>query len=287
MWIIYGLIASITVSFQAVFIKKIVSRMSPVLAGSTIFLGAIPFLLFLIPLMPIGSIGPNFWWALLGTSVLNVIGHSIFFYVNSKEDVSFLAPFAAINPALTMAISILTLGEHPKVLDILGVLCIVVGTMFLEKKKGKSQFESLALLIKKRNVQLVLFAYILWAISPTFEKTAVLSTQNNNPLALMFGISTLTGLGIMAVGWKSDKHPIVSYVKNFKLIAILGATSAVIQLTAYQAFSQAPLGPATAVFRTSMIFSVIFARFMLGEKDASARLGATLLMFAGVVLLML
>ena len=152
-------------------------------------------------------------------------------------------------------------------------------------KSKKGIFGPIKALAKHRGVQLSLLAYLLWAISPTFEKTAIFHTVPQvPPFAPLVGMIGAIVIYTPLVA-KLSKKPVVILKRYLKLFVLSGFIGGIGMAAAFIAFSLANLGFVTAVFKLSMIFTVILGWLFFKEKDIKDRLLGSAVMLAGVILL--
>ena len=129
-------------------------------------------------------------------------------------------------------------------------------------------------------------AYFLWSITPLLEKTAIFHTIPQTPpfVSLMGQIGTTIVFGVVAS--KSFSKESFKKVKKFiSLFLLVGILWAIASSAAIITFSLTQLGLATAVFKLSMIFTVILGWIFFKEKNIKDRLLGSIVMLFGVILL--
>jgi drug/metabolite transporter (DMT)-like permease len=207
-----------------------------------------------------------------------------------RSSISLLAPISSFNPVFTTLFAIVGLGEIPTFTRLLGIIIVVIGAYLLNIQDLK---EGILMPFKKlfadKSVQLFLFANVIWGLTPIFQKQALLSTMPHAPLFV-----SLIGFFVMTISilpFVYNQLPKISgfIVQNynvmwFVLIALGGVTSTA---AAFTVFSLTNVGYATAVFKLSVLFTVLGGAFFFKEKNIKQRLFASVVMLLGTMLLLL
>lgn len=287
MWFIYALSFAVLSSISVVIAKKVMISMdqySYLFVGN--FFGFFAQLAILLIFFQIPKIDLVFIYSVLASSAIGSLGGVLAYKAIRESEISLVGPIASFNPVFTALISFFTLKEAISFKEISGIIIIVIGTYLLEiSKTKKGLFAPIKGLITHKGVQLSFIAYFLWAVTPTFDKTALFHTQPQTPSfvglvgvffsAILYGLLTL----------KFSKNKLEKIKNNsglLLLVGILGAVGAVVALTA---FGLQKLGLVTAIFKLNVIFSVILGAVLFKEKNIKDRLLGSLVMLAGVILL--
>lgn len=287
MWFLFALTFAVITSITTIVAKKIMQDTGEYLYIWLTTLFTLPFLFFIVVYFyQIPNFDRTFLLALVASVSLDVFA-AIFAYKAIKiTEVSLIAPMAAFNPVFTTGISFIILGENIAVKGIMGILIVCIGAYVLQiSKRQKGWFSPIRTLLANKGVQLSLIAYFIWAITPIFQKTAILhTTPQVPPFASLVGT---VGLGIVftPIVAKFSNKPIF-FVKHYlKLFILLGVLSAVAAASAFIAFSQTQLGFATSVFKLSIVFTVIFGWLFFKEKNLKDKILGSTIMLTGVILL--
>ena len=191
----------------------------------------------------------------------------------SISPVSLLVPLASFGPVFTTLIAVFTLGEAPTTFKFLGTILIVFGAYLLNVKDARRGFlKPFENLVNHKGARLYLLATTLWAITPIFQKKAIFETQPTTPLFASFiGIIFVTIFLLPFVASGSGTTAKIAKA-NLKILAIFGLFTAISQLAAYTAFSQANVGYVTAIMRTTALFTVVLGGKFLKEERIGERL---------------
>lgn len=287
MWLIFALIFALCSSLSTVIAKDVMRRMDEYSFLAISGIVTIPFLLFIIiAFYRFPKVDLTFWVSILVSVGIGIFAAILAYKAIRESEISLVNPISAFNPIFTVIISYIILRETISPKEIFGILTIIVGAYTLQIAKAKEGFlKPFKTLIQHKGVRFSLIAYFLWAITPIFEKTAIGHTYPSVP-----PFASLVGLGISTFVFSflvlmKPKTPKIFSKKNILLFLFLGLLGGVGQTAAFSAFSLARLGLVTSVFKTSMIFTVIFGWVIFKEKDFKERLLGSAIMLLGVILL--
>lgn len=288
-WFYYALFFAITTSITNILYKKLANKMHYLSMALASFVFNLPFLLIIILCfygMP--RVDYLFWLGILGTGSLNILASVLSFKSFKMSDISLLAPIAAINPVFITIISSFTLKEIPSIFGFVGILLVAVGGYFLNIKHVKNGFFApFKKLFSDKGAQYMMICYLIWSITPTFEKIAIKHTFPQNPpfISLAAGMIILSGLTLLAF-FKGQK-PIYEMKKNWKVLILIGLLGVFAEIAIFTAFALNLLGYAAAISKTSIFFTIVLAHFFLKEKNIKEKLLGSIIMFLGVLMLIL
>lgn len=287
MWVWYSLFFALLSSIGISITKKLTSRMNLFLLilAQGIFLS--PFMLPIILLS--GGIPhpfPSFYSLIFIAAILDFFAAIFSMYAIKVSPVSLISPISSFNPVFTTIIAFLTLHEILSPTKILGIVIIVLGAYLLNVSELKGgMLLPFKKLFTNRGVLFFLLANLIWAITPIFQKQAIFQTEPVVPLFTSF----FEGLVVMAffipLVLTKTKNQIPQIQKNWKLLLFLAPLGALAQWAAFTAFSLAPLGIVTAIFKTSVLFTIIIGGVFLKEERIKERLLGGAVMVLGTILI--
>ncbi|MBI5838966.1 MAG: DMT family transporter [Chloroflexi bacterium] len=289
MWIIFSLGAALLTSFNPILYKRMLKEADSLVVVWGVTLLALPVLgLFTFALTPqLPDADWLFAAAVLGSAGLNAAAHLASTRALKLADVSLVTPLLIFSPVFTVLIAALFLGEIPSWLGMFGVSLILVGAYWLNYRPGTdwlAPFKSLALM---PGVALILLAGLLWAITPLFEKTAILRTNPESPRLAAFVVDALlvAALTPAVIGrGGSAIRKFLIYRREFFLAGLIAGIAPVL---GYTAFSLGFVGYVTTLFKLSTLMTMIWSFLLLKEHGLKQRLPASTVMVAGVILLAL
>lgn len=287
MWIWMALGAAVLTSFNPILYKRILKDADPVAAVWSVIVLALPLLgAFAVGLTPqLPAFDGIFVLAVLGSAGLNVAAHLASAHALKREDASLVTPLLTFSPLFTLLIAAIFLGETPAARGWLGAGLVVLGAYWLNRGSDGgwlTPFKSLAL---KPGTALVLVAGLLWAITPLFEKVAIVHTNPASPRAVAFSVSALLALLLTPVVAARGRPAIGKVVLHRREMALAALIAGIAPVLAYTAYSLGFVGYVTTLFKLSTLLTVIWSRLLLGERGLARRLPASLVMVVGAMLI--
>lgn len=288
MWAILALGAALLTSFNPILYKRILRDMDPLIVVWSVTLLGLPllglFALWLTPRWP--RLDWTFFFAVIGSAVLNLTAHLATTRALKLEDVSLVTPLLAFNPAFTVLTAAIFLGEIPSSRGLAGIGLLLVGAYWLTRSSGDgwlTPFNSLAL---RPGILLVLFAGLLWAITPIFEKLAIQHTDPQSPRLAALTVDILLVLLLTAPALTRGRASLNNLHPHGRELLLAGLIAGSAPVLGYTAFSLGPVGYVTTLFKFSTVFTVIWSALFLKERDLRKRFPASLVMVAGTILLL-
>lgn len=287
MWFFYAITFALISSFSVIIAKRVMREMDQYIYLLVSSLFTAPFLLIIaLVFFKLPSLDSTFWLVTVVGTAISATGGILAYKAIKESEVSLISPISAFNPVFTAIISFFTLGEVISTRDALGITTIVAGAYILQvSKTRRGFFEPIKALVTHKGVQLSFGAYFLWAITPSFEKTAIFHTTPQNPSFAAFIGQLIAILIYIPVVMKLSDRPFERVKANLRWFLLVGILGGLGITSAFLAFSLSPLGVATAVFKLSMIFTVILGGLFFKEKNIKERLLGSLVMLVGVILL--
>ena len=289
MWFTYALAFAVISSFSVIVAKKVMRDVDHFTYLLVVSILTAPFLLaFAVIFFDVPSLDAVFWRATLTGTLISVAGSLLVYKAIRESEISLVNPISAFNPVFTAIIAFFILGEAIGFKGFLGIAVVVMGAYVLQISKSKrGLLEPIKALAKHKGVQLSFIAYFLWAITPSFEKTAILHTFPQNPSFAAFVGKTISIFLLAAVALKKSSTPFKKILLNWKLILLDGVFGGVGIAVAFMAYSLAPLGYATAIFKLSVIIVPILGWKFFKEANVKERILGSVIMLTGVILLLI
>lgn len=289
MWVWYSLFFALLFSIGISITKKLTSRMNLFLLilAQGVFLS--PFMLLIIFLS--GGIPhpfSSFYALVFMAAILDFLAAIFSMYAIKVSPISLILPISSFNPVFTAIIASLALHEILSLAKILGILIIVLGAYLLNVSELKDgMLTPFKKLFANRGVLFFLLANLLWAITPIFQKQAIFQTKPVVPLFTSFFEGLIVTAFFIPFVLAKTKNQFTQVGKNWKLLLLLGSFGAVAQWAAFTAFSLASLGSVTAIFKLSILFTIVFGGVFLKEERIKERLLGGGVMVLGAILLAL
>lgn len=287
MWALLALGAAVLTSFNPILYKRMLKDAEPIIVvwGSTFL--SLPLLgLFTFALTSqIPTLDWLFAVGVIGSASLNVIAHLASTRALKLADASLVTPLLIFSPVFTLLISAVFLSETPSTRGLLGVGLVLIGAYWLNRSSDTgwvTPFKSLAF---TPGVTLVLLAGLLWAITPLFEKTAILHTNPESPRFAAFAATTLLTIILTPAVIVRGKSAIVKLSLHRRELILAGLIAGVAPVLGYTAFSLGLVGYVTTLFKLSTLMTVIWSFLFLKESGLAQRLPGSLVMVIGAILI--
>lgn len=288
LWFYLSLFVAASSSTTNILTKKISKEISPIKFLILFFGFIIPFdILILLLLGGVPSVSPVFYFFMTLSICLDVVAFVSSIKGIQLSDLSLIVPLSSFLPVFTVIFNAMLFHELPTPSKLAGIILIVIGAYTLNLKDVKNGFlKPIQDVILDRGAQLFLFANLIWAITPIFQKQAVLATLPQRPAY----ISVTNSIGIFVIllvifrlkRQTISKEVVKNNALNFLLLGILGASS---QYAGFTAFSLTNIAYPNAVFKLSTLITVVVGGILLKERNLLSRFAGSMIMIAGVTLL--
>ncbi|MBN1376750.1 EamA family transporter [Candidatus Woesearchaeota archaeon] len=289
LWLIYALLTAVLVSFSTLMEKKVLFKehameFSAVLALFNMIL-ALPFFLFVdfskITLRPLVY--------MFLASIMAAVAFLLIIKAMRHMEVSSVSPLVIMGPGLTAVLAFIFLGESLSVFEILGIGLLLFGAYILETKDRKHLLEPFKIIKESKYIHFILISILLYSITSLISRV-VLAHYNLTPetyiaiIHIFLAINFFIMLAFFHDGIKGIKHG----MKNAWL-PILIVSVFVISYRFFQAnaIKLARVGLVESVKKLSVLFTVIIGGEIFHEKNLMKKIIASLIMTAGVLLIVI
>ena len=246
-----------------------------------------PLLTILLLINGLPKVNLLFYFYVAVASLIDFLAYSLAVWSFKHFEISLVSPSGSFSPLLVTLFGFLFLSETVSLQKILAIILIVVGAYFLNVSTIKSgllrPFKQLFL---SKGVRYFIFANILWSLYPIFQKKALMESFPASPL--YNSLLTMVFLAIFSVPFLFFKKEKIKINKKDFLFFVLSAVIVVLQLvTELTSYYLTNVGFSTAVFKTSILFTVIWGKIFFKEAGFKERIFGTSIMLLGIVILAL
>jgi drug/metabolite transporter (DMT)-like permease len=288
------LAASVSSSGFDLFRKMLVRHLAPVPMVVLLAIASVPLfgaaVLFGGPV----AVQPAYWLPALGSVALNVVANLTFLQAVRISPLSVTVPLLSLTPVFTALLGFAVLRERPAPLDLVGIALVVVGAFWLNlgmtQESGGGEGEgkgTTRAFLSQPGAWLMAGTALLLSLTIPLDKLAVgRASPPFHGLVLTAGIA----LGSLAVLAVQKRWGELAGLRRGWLPFVLALTASTLalgfQLVALQA------GVLVSLLETlkrgiGNLLAVILGRAAFGETVTPGKLGAALLMAAGVALILL
>lgn len=287
MWFAYSLFFAISTSIGMLIAKKLIKGISPVLFFLLTLLFSLPFMIALLLILGVPKFTADFFIILFVTAVLDTAAAIFYYKALSISEISLIAPISSFNPIFVLIFASFLLNENPSILKLLGIAIIVLGSYLLNISSIKSGiFKPFYKLFSDKGVQFFLITNFIWGVTPVLQKKAIFETSPVTPISvpIIEAIFIIIFLIPFLVKSKNTK----SYVRtNLKWLILFGGLSVIGQFAAMNAYSTANVAYAVAIFKLSVLFSVLLGAIFFKEKNTKQRFAGAVVMVIGTILMVI
>jgi drug/metabolite transporter (DMT)-like permease len=232
--------------------------------------------------------------ALLASVVLNWAATLLSTSALAKADASLVSPLLTFNPAFTLLVAWVSLGETPGLRQTIGVAVVLFGVYLLGVEETRMGFLTpLRKLIRQPGAVLAVIASALWGTTTVFEKLAIEHmTPPSGPFVALAGTVLLVALLTPNVFFSAGKPETPEQKRGMSGLrvhpcALIGAAliAGIAPLFGFSAIALGFVGYMTALFKLGAIFTLLWAWLFLGERNIRQRLPGTLVMLVGGALI--
>lgn len=287
MWALLALGAALLTSFNPILYKRMLRDADPIIVVWGVSLVSLPLLG--LSTFTFTSRLPTLDWlfgiGVIGSAGLNVVAHLASTRALKLADASLVTPLLIFSPVFTLLISAVFLGEIPSPSGLVGVGFVLAGAYWLNRNSGTGWLAPFKALALTPGVALVLLAGLLWAITPLFEKTAILHTIPESPRFAAFIIITLLTFILTPFVIMRGKASIAKLYTHHRELILAGLIAGIAPILGYTAFSLGFVGYVTTLFKLSTLMTVLWSSLFLQERGLADRLPASLVMVVGAMLI--
>jgi uncharacterized membrane protein len=279
LWLILSILTALFQSLKDVFSKIGLKSVDEYITSFALSFFTVIFLspfLFYTKIPPIKNI---FWLALLVNGILNVLASIFYMKAIKTSDLSLSAPMLTFTPLFLLLTSPIMVGEFPKLLNIVGIVLIVIGSYVLNiQESHKGFFAPLKAILHQKGPRFMLCVALIFSLTSNLDKIGV---QSSSPL--FWGISVnvficITILPIIIYKIKKYKYNISDFVKLFPLGFFNGLTL----LCQLSALKLTLVTYVISIKRTSALMCVFWGYLIFKEKGLKERALGAIIMIIGV-----
>lgn len=269
------------------FRKLLVERIPPLPLLLVLVCGQIPLFVAWTAAVGAGPPGPGYWAPALGSVALNVAGNVAFLYAVALSPLSVTVPLLSLTPAFTAVLGVVLLGERPSATEAVGIALVVAGALRLNLGRGDgASWRSLVRsLTREKGSLLMVFVAAVWSLALPLDKLALRAASPPvHGLVLTSGVAL--GVAVLVVARRQlGELRRVGRAPGLLALALAASTVGLgLQLVAMQLAWVSLVE--TLKRGIGNVMAVVFGRAVFGEGVSWAKVGAVLLMAAGVALIL-
>jgi len=277
-----AVLTGIFFGLQGTYGKVVSAKYSPLFATWATFTFSIPLILVFLWYAGLPQIiWKDFIPAALVSFAINLFAWNLFYRALKTSSLSNTMPFTAFTPLFLIPVALFWLGELPNVKGIAGILFIIAGAygIHLQNKNLLAPFMNF---FRDKGSRLMLLVSLMWSISATAEKVAVLSSSQ-----YFYGLVILLSLSLAYLPLIMKERKKIPLKGNLSSLFLLGLISGLLLIFQFTALKYLYASYVIAFKRSGVIVSVFLGVIFFAEKNALKNIISTILMVIGVFLILI
>ena len=282
LWLPLTLLSAFFLATSDALTKKALAGHNEYLVTWLRLLPALPLFLLPLPFIAIPKLGPEFFLCALGALPLEALAIVLYTKALKLSPLNLTLPLLSITSLLLLVVPYLILGERISPCGALGILLIAGGGYFLNARPGdRGILAPFRALLNERGSLCMLGVAVIYSVTSTLGKRAI---EASSPLFFAACYLPLLVLIITPLALYKGRGELRLMAHNGTVRAsALPALCYALQVVAHvYAINLTNVAYMIAVKRTSLLFGVLYGRYLFQERGG---LLATLVMLSGVILI--
>lgn len=239
------------------------------------------------PLPP--GLPPAFWGGLLVLAPLELLAMWLYMRAIRDSPLHLTLPYLAFTPVFNVLTGYLLLGEAVSGRGFAGILLVMSGAWLLNlnrRARGlwRGVLDPLRAIARERGARTMLLVALIYSVTSVLGKRVM---QYATPETFGAFYFVLLGGVVLAATVIVRPRGLGVLVRRPWPLLLVGLLLAVMVVTHFIAIAGVEVAYFLAVKRSSMIFAILFAMILFHERPAGRHLLASVLMVAGVVLILI
>lgn len=279
---VLAILTGLFFGLQGTYGKSLGKESSPAILTWATFAFALPFVLLLVAYRGIPPIDwPDFLWSTTVSFLVNVVAWNLFFRALSLSPLFLTMPFTSLTPLFLVPVAFVILGELPGVQGLVGIMLIITGAYGLHFESGGPlrPFQSL---FREKGTRYMFIVAVIWAISATVEKVAILSSSPE-----FYGLVIHVLLAAAYSPYVCQQGRLRVLRTHTPKLLVLGLISAAVVICQFTALKYLYVSYVIAFKRAGVMVSVLLGYLLFGEKRIAKNLTLTVVMILGAAFLIL
>ena len=283
LWLPLTLLSAFFLATSDAFTKKALAGHNEYLVTWLRLLPALPVFLLPLPFIAIPHLTAEFFRCALGALPLEALALVLYTKALKHSPLNLTLPLLSITALLLLVVPFLILGERISASGAAGILLIATGGYLLPVKPGPggvlAPFRGL---LSEPGSRCMLGVAVIYSVTSALGKRAIMASS---PLFFAAFYLPLLALMITPVALYKGRGELRSMARDgtVRASALPGLCYALQALAHVYAIDLTNVAYMIAVKRTSLLFGVLYGRYLFQERGG---LLATLIMLSGVILIL-
>lgn len=290
-WLIATVAAALIWSMTGIAAKKLMDHSSSLvysfLYSSLALLFYMPVFLYFLPRMSF-QLNPILIVVIAISGAANVFGIMSYNYSIKFGELSRVIPFTKLNPVFTALIAAAFLGEALTPIRTAGIILVTVGSYAILEERGTSWKQPFRSFVSSRAPKYAALSALIYSVAAVADRYATQQVQPEFYTFIIYFIITSTLTAYLLTKRRDLIPDIKSQLMGNKLIYILtGLGAALATYLIFFAFSVAEASRVIPVLQIQVLISVVAGHFIFDEKHWEEKIIGSVILIAGVVLVVI
>jgi drug/metabolite transporter (DMT)-like permease len=292
-WLFLAAGAAFFYALHGAWSKRVAVGVGPVVAAWALFAFSLPLFLLYLAFSGVPDPGPRFWWVLGVNAVLNLGSAALFFAALRAGDLGITFPLLALTPLFVIPVEWALLGVLPGAWGVVGIVLMVTGIYLLNfGERGAGFLAPLAALLRSPGARMALGVALVWSVTGTLDRVAVLESSPAFYGSWLAGSLTLLFPPLILLErWRNGRRGVASPTlppgRLARLLPVHGLLFAAMYVLQMEALRLALASYVLSVKRTGAILAVILGWAAFQEAALHRRLLGTLITVSGAAVLVI
>jgi len=289
MWQILAITSALFSALAAVLEKKALFKNNPLtfslLLSAFTFILTLPFL-FVVDFSLLQS---TTLLVLYGKSILGAAAFLLVMHGLKKLEISSSLPLLVLTPGVVAVFAYFILDEILSKADLAGMAMLLLGTYYLQLKKGNSLAEPFKSVLKNKAYIYLIAAIILFTSTTLLDKTLLktyrLQPEAFIPIQQLFFTLNFILLFILKKHKSSELKQALGH--SWHLILAIAVFAVIYRYSHILAIKAGSVAMVLSIKRTSVFFATVFGGKYFKEQNLIRKSIATLIMIGGAIVIIL
>lgn len=287
LWFYLALLCALSLATSDALVKRALdSGHNDYLVAWLRLLWAVPVILPLYFILPAPVPGPDFYRAALLALPLELAALVLYVKALKLSPLSLTVPFLALTPLFLLVVPTLLLGERLTLPGGIGVVLISLGSYTLHLRQLRNGiWAPLKSILHEPGSLCMIAVALLYSLTSTLGKQAIAAASPITFAAFYFPLLAL--LMTPLVLWRSrGEFATLRQKQTLRATFLPGMLYALMLVSHMFAVSMVNVAYMISVKRFSLVIGVLYGHLLFGEEGLVERLFGSLLMVAGVALIL-
>jgi len=235
--------------------------------------------------IPVPDLDATFYWSFIASLPINFIGVFLYMKAIKVSPLSLTVPYLAFTPTFMIPVGYFFLQELPDIWGMTGILLTCVGSYVLNIEKDHwSVMAPIRAIMKETGSWIMIIVAFVYSFGAVVGKLSIL---HSSPLFFSISFFSVFNLIVLLLLFVFRKIHIGTFQKEYKKGMVAGMLFFFQILCHSFAISMVKAAYMISIKRLSVLFGVIFGRYIFHEKNIAMRFAGSLLMVSGTVLIVL